>query len=351
MRPGPIRISLFLIALILPFMAPAADAMLNFPDPWPAADTVAAIRGERVTFASHSPFVPADVGTEDDRPTDAVGTLFLPPDSAPGTRHPAVIMLHGSAGVIEAREMTYGRQFAAMGIAALVIDAFGARRDMATAFVDRLLRITETMVLADAYAGLRFLAARPDIDPDRVVLIGFSYGGMSAVFAAYDQVAKLLAPEGQRFAGHVAFYGPCIARFENRRTIGAPVLMLFGGQDAIMNRDRCAEIVSDLREGGSQAEMVVYEEAHHQWDGGWAGPRRIGWDISPCRLWVREDGSVRDGRTWLPMNGSFNRRIILGLCADGDGYLVGRDDSVRAKSNRDLGRFLAEIFNGGTTAQ
>lgn len=343
---NPMRLPAALAVPLLLCLAPVADAMLTFPDPWPPPDTVAGIEGERVTFPSHSPFAPVEIGTGDDHPTTAIATLFRPPAALPGARHPAVIMLHGSAGVIEAREMTYGRQFAAMGVAALVIDTFGARRDMATAFVDRLLRITETMMLADAYAALGFLARRPDIDPDRIVLIGFSYGGMASVFAAYEQVARLLAPEGLRFAGHVAFYGPCIARFEDRRTTGAPVLMLFGGRDEIMDRGRCAEIISDLREGGSRAGMVVYEEAHHQWDGGWTGPRRIGWDISPCRLRVNADGTVRDRRTFLPMRGSFTRRIILGLCADRDGYLVGRDDSVRARSNRDLARFLAGIFNG-----
>jgi hypothetical protein len=42
--------------------------------------------------------------------------------------------------------------------------------------------------------------------------------------------------------------------------------------------------------------------------------------------------------------GPTTRRIILGLCSDGDGYLVVRDDQVRARSNQDLGRFLDEVL-------
>jgi dienelactone hydrolase len=257
---------------------------------------------------------------------------------------PAVILLHGASGVRGMREQTYGRQLAAMGIGALVIDAFAPRRDMGRRFIERILNITETMLLADAYAGLRYLAARPEIDGERVVMIGFSYGGMASVISAYAQVAALFAPDGERFAGHVSFYGPCIARFEDPRTTGAPVLMLFGDQDAIMNADRCAEIVADLERGGSAAAMIVYPGARHQWDGSrtvaWRAPRHL----ADCAVTVDADGDVYDDRTHLPMMGPNTRRIILGLCSDGDGYLVARDDAVRERSNRDLGRFLADVL-------
>jgi len=107
-----------------------------------------------------------------------------------------------------------------MGVAALVVDVFGARRDRGTEFIERLLNITETMMVADAYSGLRFLAGRPEIDPHRVVLIGFSYGAMATTFAVYVQIADALAPPRLRFAGHVAFYGACIARFSDSHTTG-----------------------------------------------------------------------------------------------------------------------------------
>ena len=44
------------------------------------------------------------------------------------------------------------------------------------------------------------------------------------------------------------------------------------------------------------------------------------------------------------MADSFTRKIILGLCSNTDGYLISRDDAVRARSNADLGRFLSEVL-------
>jgi hypothetical protein len=38
------------------------------------------------------------------------------------------------------------------------------------------------------------------------------------------------------------------------------------------------------------------------------------------------------------------RKIILGLCTGSRPYPIGRDDAVRARSNRDFGAFLARVF-------
>jgi dienelactone hydrolase len=333
-----------LVGALLLVTSQAQGAGADLLAPWPNGEQLGAITPEPVTFASHSPFALTDVGDgpEADPPTEAVGTLYLPAEiTAPV---PAVILLHGASGVRGAREQTYGRQFAAMGIAALVIDAFAPRRDMARGFVERILNITEIMLIADAYAGLRYLAARPEIDPERVVMMGFSYGGMASVVAAYDQVARRFAPDGLRFAGHVSYYGPCIARFEQPRTTGAPVLMAYGDADAIINADRCAQTIADLERGGSVARLVVYPGARHQWDGSrsvaWRAPRHL----ADCAVTVDPDGDVIDDRTHLPMIGAWTRRIILGLCSDAEGYLVARDDAVRVRSNADLGAFLQPLF-------
>ena len=314
--------------------------------PWPSVQDVGGITGLRVSFPSESPFVLADVGAVNGRnaPTDAVAGLFLPDAASPTKPVPAVVLLHGAAGVLSARELTYARQLASRGIAALVIDAFAARQDRAVGFVDRLLEITESMVLADAFAGLRFLAARPDIDGARVALIGFSYGGMVTTYAAYEQVAERLAPDGERFAGHVAFYGPCVASFEDSRATGAPLLMLYGGQDAIVDPARCDATAAELRAGGAAVEIEVYEEAYHQWDGSIRGPRTIGANLAPCRFRVDDGGGVWNLPWRLPVVNPLTRKLALALCVDREGYLIGRDDDVRARSNARLARFLEEVL-------
>jgi acetyl esterase/lipase len=170
---------------------------------------------------------------------------------------------------------------------------------------------------------------------------------MAAMYGLYAQIADRLAPGSLRFAGHVAFYGPCIARFEDSRTTGAPLLMLIGGADQITDQRRCAEVAADLRAGGSRVETVVYSGAVHQWDGGFER-RPIGRNLAGCSLVVERDGTIRDRNTGLAMTGPFRRKIILGLCTLFAGpYPIGRDDRIRLQSDADWGRFLAEVFARG----
>jgi len=324
----------------------AAVSWARLTELWPDPATLSDIAGQPVQWQSSSPFTPADIGagSERDPPETAQGRLYMPAGPHAPRSVPAVILLNGSGGILASRELTYAPQLARMGVAALVVDSFGARRDRGTAFIERLLNITETMTIADAYSGLRFLAARPEIDPHRVVLAGFSYGAMATMYALYAQIADKLAPDGLRFAGHVAFYGPCIGRFADSRTTGAPLLMLLGGADEITDQSRCAEIAADMRAGGSRVHIVVYQGGLHQWDGGFARTT-IGRNLSGCSLRVERDGTIRDLRTGLAMTGPFRRKLILGLCTLLSGpYPIGRDDRIRAQSNEEFGRFLADIF-------
>ena len=323
-----------------------AMAQLRIVDPWPDPATVTGVRMQEVSFSSSDPFSPADIGHARARRVDA--QLYLPAHASPDHATPAVVFLHGSAGNIAERGATYGPQLAAMGIASIVVDTYDSRPDLGSGFIARVLNITETMFVADAYGALRYLATLPEIDAHHVVLTGFSYGGMATTYALYAQMADKLTPPGLHFAGHVAFYAPCIARFADSRTTGAPLLMLYGADDELMRPDRCEQIAGDLRQGGSEVTLIAYPGAVHQWDG--AMQRRlIGRQLADCRLRVERDGTVRDERTFLPMSGSFLRKVILGLCTGSRPYPIGRDDRVRALSNRDFGRFLQRVFTDEQT--
>ena len=332
------RRSVLSVLLLFLWMGPAMP--MHIVDPWPDAESVTGVRQERVTFASSDPFTPRDIGRVPARQVS--GLLFLPPHTAPDHSVPAVVMLHGSAGMIYDRAK-YGPQLASMGIAVLLVETYDSRRDLGTGFIQRVLNITETMFVADAYAALGYLADRPEIDPHRVVLAGFSYGGMATEYAMYAQMADALAPPGLRFAGHVAYYAPCIARFVDNRTTGAPLLMLYGQDDELIRQDRCATVADDLRSGGSRVDIIAYPGAVHQWDGNMER-RLIGRQLAGCSFRVERDGTVRDMNTLLPMTGPFLRKIILGLCTGSRPYPIGRDDAVRALSNRDFGRFLVRVF-------
>jgi dienelactone hydrolase len=298
------------------------------------------VSGEPVRFPSSSPFALADAGAGAPA-VQAEGRLFLPGGGSGPV--PAVVLLHGAGGVSWSREHRYARQFAARGWAALVVDVFGARVEPGTGFTERLLNVTEAMFLADAYAGLRFLAEHPRVDGGRVAVVGFSYGGMASTYALHAQVADRYAADGERFAAHAAYYAPCIARFERVATTGAPLLMLYGTDDAIVDPARCDAVRDDLRRGGSPVVLEVYEGAAHRWDAGsrdWQAPR----GLAGCRFRVAPDGRVHDQRTFFTLDGYVTRTAALALCADDEGYRIRGDAAVKARSDAALARFLARAF-------
>lgn len=333
-------------AAVVVLVAGPAVANPGLPSVWPAPETLTAVEVVETTLPSSTPFTLDDVGDPDDAPPAELRlTLYMPPDASADAPVPAVVLLHGSAGIVSSREPAYARQLASLGVAGVVVQSFASRRDIATGFIDRLLNITEAALLADAYATLGMLAAMPQVDAERIALVGFSYGGMVTLYAAQEQVAEAFAADGPRFAAHATFYAPCIARFEDEATTGAPVLMLAGDGDAIVDDARCDEAAEALEAGGSAVTRITYEDAYHQWDGIRTGPRPIGRNLAPCRFVVEADGDVVDGRTGMPMTGPFTRKIILGLCSDSDGYLIGRDDDVRARAVADLSAFLNDVFD------
>src|SRR5205807_5859563 len=129
-------------------------------EPGPDPASLADLPGVAVSWPSSSPFAPEDIGTAPATP--ALGRLYLPPGPHAPRSVPAVVLLHGSGGILPMRELTYAPQLARMGVAALVVDSFGSRRDRGTEFIERLLNITETMALADAHPGLAVLAGHSE---------------------------------------------------------------------------------------------------------------------------------------------------------------------------------------------
>lgn len=333
----------WLVAGIVALFAVPALASPRFVDPWPQTSR----GGESQEIDSYSPFVPAAI-SKDATPAKAKLTWYVPKGASTAAKAPAVVLLHGAGGVSYARENTYAAQLAQMGIGAVVVDVFGARRDLATSFVDRVIEITETMALADAYATLAWLKARPEIDAERVALWGFSYGAMSSVFAANaviaDRFAALYELGPTRFAGHIGFYGPCITEFDEPRTTGAPLLLAWGSGDELIDAGRCGALAEQLRRGGSAVRTMVFDGAAHQWDGGWSGSRRIGRQLNDCRFRISRDLEVRSGLLGVGMSDPTTRKLMLALCVGSEGYVINADETVRARSNRLVAEFLGRLF-------
>ena len=58
----------------------------------------------------------------------------------------------------------------------------------------------------DIYGALAILAKHPRVDPQRIVLMGFSRGGQAALFASEQRFHKLWNKSGVEFAAYIPLY-------------------------------------------------------------------------------------------------------------------------------------------------
>lgn len=298
----------------------------------------------QITFPTRSPFTLAEMERGDAPEIVATGHLYAPGAVARAKSLPAVVILPGLGGIIAQRELRYAEMLAKQGYVALAVDTFGSRNADHAIHSLRALRVTETMMLADAYAALVHLASLPMVDPERVAVMGFSYGGMISVLAAYEQLAALFAKDGLRFAGHVSYYGSSVPRLDDPTTTGAPVEVFLGALDRNVDPKRTGEIVEDLRRGGSRVGFTVFPDTYHQWDSQNTTKKFVRFSLFSSRFALDRRNRLKDLRTRLRIAGRLSRTLALIGNADPRGYYMLRDEGVLAKTDARLSEFLAEAL-------
>lgn len=192
----------------------------------------------------------------------AVGWLTLPPGTG---RVPVVVLMHGSSGISPYRESGWATRLKEWGIGAFVVDSYGPRKIRETASNQAQLHVLASV--ADVFYALQLLATHPRVDPDRVVIMGFSRGGHVALLTALEPIRAAIMPGNLRFAAHIPFYPPCNIRFIADRTTGAPMLHLHGAIDDWTPAESCSRYMEWFRSKGTPVASIVYPNAYHAFDG------------------------------------------------------------------------------------
>jgi carboxymethylenebutenolidase len=184
------------------------------------------------------------------------GYLVVPDSDGP---HPAVVVIHEAFGLNDnIRDIS--RRFAAEGYAALAVDLFtGRSRTLCMArVIGGLITGREPSAIPELVAALDYLAAQPEVDPERVGAIGFCMGGGFAIaWARRDERLRAIAP----------FYGT------NPRPLAAvrrmcPVVGSYPGKDFTARSGR--KLDAQLSRLGVAHDMKIYPDARHSFfnDGG-----------------------------------------------------------------------------------
>ncbi len=291
----------------------------------------------KVRIPTANPFVLSDFKLGE-TPELLHAELYLPATTKPP--YPAVVVSEGLGGVKHARERRYGRFLAQNGCAALVVDSFGTRGFGKAPHPIRAINVTELMMLADAFGGLSWLAAREDIDAQRIFNIGFSYGGMICILTAYEQLRRHFVAGDEKFAAHVSYYGPTVPRLVDYTTTGAPVAILNGDCDQNFSPKRLELIAEDLRNGGSAVENMVFENVYHQWDSDDHERRFDPFNIQNLGTRIEPNGHIFDESSNRQVRGFSSRLLMIARSVSLKGFHLKRDAETMAKTDELLLRYL-----------
>ncbi|MBW2314827.1 MAG: dienelactone hydrolase family protein [Deltaproteobacteria bacterium] len=198
--------------------------------------------------------------------------IFRPEGTGP---FPTVVFFHGCGG-LRGSLREWGRELADAGLLVVATNSLAGRNlDWAQTCNGRKLLGSERA--GDVWVSIARARARSDVDPERVILMGWSHGAWSLMdlFALADGElpANLSAAPASPFgdvSGLVVFYPYC--GFGAGARAGWPhdpaTLMLLAGEDSITSAEEC-RVWGEGREG---VETHVYPGVDHGFDQGVVEP-------------------------------------------------------------------------------
>jgi dienelactone hydrolase len=216
---------------------------------------------------------------------------------AQGTgRLPVIILMHGSGG-IGANMQPWTAKFNAMSISTFVIDGFTGR-GLTSVNTDQA-SLGRLNFILDIYGALGLLAKHPRVDPERIVLMGFSRGGQAALYASLTRFHKMWNKSGAQFAAYIPFYPDCATSYAGETDLADKPIRIFHGMPDDYNPvASCKPYIQRLREAGRDVMLTEYPDAQHGFD----TPLNVGMVIESTGAQTVRGCKIREGEGGVLLN-------------------------------------------------
>jgi dienelactone hydrolase len=252
-------------------------------------------------------------------------------------RFPAVVLVHGSGG-IASNVTDWAIELNKLGLVVFVLDSFTGR-DITNTMADQSQDSIYAM-LNDAYRVLEILSKHPRVDPKRIAIMGFSKGAFASLYSSMQRFNDSFAPQGVRFAAHIALYGGCETTYiDDTKLTGAPVRLFHGLADNYVPAAPCKDYVQRLKAAGADVELFEYAGAHHAFDTRLPSaiplPQAI--TIRKCRLAERPLGTIVNLETGKPL-------AMSDTCIE-RGATIAPDAAALEATRKEVAAFLKAQLN------
>ena len=157
-----------------------------------------------------------------------------------------------------------------MGISTFVIDGFSGRG--LTSVNQDQARLGRLNFILDIFGALEILAKHPRVDPERIVLMGFSRGGQGALYAGMKRFHEMWNRSGAQFAGYIAFYPDCATTYAgDTDVVDRPIRIFHGTPDDYNPVATCKAYVARLEAEKRDVTLTEYPDSQHGFDAGLLG--------------------------------------------------------------------------------
>lgn len=215
-----------------------------------------------ITYKSSNPFEFFHILTSQEcEEQQMFGSLIFPDEKK--EKYPLVICMHGSMGW-RGHHHEHSVNFLNNGFAIFRVNSFDARQ--VVSIVEDQIQVTLATVMTDCFNALKILSKHPDIESSKIFIAGWSLGGSTAIYSAWEPLAEKLAPDGERFAGHLAFYPGAFMWPEEMRWSKSPILTLIGADDDYTPAVLIEKLSPAINQNGGNSKLIIYEGGHHSFD-------------------------------------------------------------------------------------
>lgn len=182
---------------------------------------------------------------------------FVARPEGDGSR-PAVLICHAWRGH-DAFVQKRAKEIAEMGYVAMALDMYGdgvlaSDNKEAREFAGRFKK-DRALMRARARAALDALLRLPGVDPARVAVTGYCFGGTTALE---------LARSGAALVGVVTFHGGLDTPSPvDAKNIKGKLLILHGADDPVVPPDKVAAFQKEMQDADVDMQLVIYSGAVH----------------------------------------------------------------------------------------
>lgn len=317
-------------------------------------------RTEEISFEAYTPRVSKGFmdGVENDKKYTITGLLTLPKKKQ--KKYPVMIMIMNSACDYGFRNFTLGDDIKREGVATLELENCIPR---GLSIYNMIIqgnfdKLTPWMGAADALYALKFLHKHPKINPEKIGIVGFSWGGNVAIYTALDIIRKPIIKDDNinDFALRVGFYPYC--RYLDPQGVTKNKIHMFAGaEDQTTLALFCKDMTDSINKFGGNASIDIYPGAYHNFDDvnkeEQAKFTTMQFKVTDkCKYWVAKDGSrswrmddkIIDLDAYKDWNVSSdkNYKAYKKECEPPWGAIVGRNDKAAEKSAKKLIKLINE---------